>query len=284
MTHTMKTISKAIAISLIVMGIVAIALGWIITPEVAKVYFSSDGHISPIGLETLGIYRTRSLIAGYFLILLGILFSPIVVTQRMLEHPKIAIRNEKFVVGFLFLVGSIFRLISIAYVGVNSPFIMGGLFAEFSQQLVNNNYSLPAQIPYYSDGGIPFAYPPLPFYIKAILINIFSIPKFTVVNVLPAFITLLTLPSFYILIRVIKFEYWTRMAIFAAFAIYPNAFREQIEGKGLAEAFGTLSIIWFMISLLFERTIAMVSNHISCLEYPGQSVSLPPPEVRLVQR
>jgi hypothetical protein len=96
----------------------------------------------------------------------------------------------------ILLIGGFFRLYHLFIVPMDQPFRLGGLFYEFSRQIASHNFSFPTQIPYYSAGGIPFAYPPLSFYIQALVLRWWDPALFWSVNLLPPLITLLTLPAF----------------------------------------------------------------------------------------
>lgn len=72
----------------------------------------------------------------------------------------------------------------------------GGLFAEFARQIAQHHFVLPRTIEHYFAGGIPYAYPPLPFYVAAFLTDVLTIPRPLVVDFLPPLITILTLVAF----------------------------------------------------------------------------------------
>ncbi len=159
-------------------------------------------------------------------------------------------RIESYIVVAIIAIGSIFRFVHLLFVDLHLPFRLGGLYLEFARQIVKHRYMLPDRIPYYTDGGIPFAYPPLPFYIEAVLIDIFHFPVFLVVNLLPPVISVLSLVSFYILTRELKLELPVKVTALFAYALIPSAFMEQTEAAGLAESFGSLAVIWLMITLM----------------------------------
>jgi len=112
---------------------------------------------------------------------------------------------------------------------------------------------MPARIPFYTDGGLPFAYPPLPFYVEAALTDLLSLPKFVVANTLPPVIAALSLVSFCLFVQKLELGFKTQLVALTAYATIPIAFAEQIESAGLAEAFGSLALIWFAISLVSVR-------------------------------
>lgn len=157
----------------------------------------------------------------------------------------------RILVCCIILLGAFIRVVHLVFVGFDLPFRYGGLFLEFAEQIVGNGYRMPVRIPFYTDGGIPFAYPPLPFYLEAILLDVFSLPKFLVVNLLPPLVAVLTLPLFHLLTRAMGLEPETRLAALVAYATMPATFRDLIEGAGLAEAFGSLALIGFAISLVW---------------------------------
>lgn len=180
--------------------------------------------------------------------------------------------------------GTVVRLLHLGFVGVDTPFHLGGLFVEFSQQIAAHGFRLPARIPLYTDGGIPFAYPPLPFYLEAFLLSVLSLPKFTVVNLLPPLIAIMAIHSFYLLTRQLAFDASAQLFALWAYATMPVAFQQQIEGGGLAESVGSLSLIWFAISLVRARSTRTAAGYaqagvfwaISVLASPGSAYASVP--------
>ena len=150
----------------------------------------------------------------------------------------------------LIFLGIYIRLSHLARIASDAPFRLGGLFYEFSQQIIESGYALPKTIPFYSAGGIPFAYPPLGFYVQALIIDIFSPPRFWTVNWVPPLVAALTVPSFYFLLRKLTDDQNLVLGALLAYALMPATFSNQIEAAGLAEAFGTLSLIWYVYFLL----------------------------------
>ncbi len=146
--------------------------------------------------------------------------------------------------------GAGLRLYPLFIFPIDEPFRLGGLFYEFSNQIVLNNFVFPETIPYYSAGGIPFAYPPLSFYMQAILIHLFNPALFFTVNLLPPLITILTLPAFYWMIQQYTDNHQLAIAGLFAYALMPAAFINQIEAAGLAEALGSVALILYLGLLL----------------------------------
>lgn len=150
-----------------------------------------------------------------------------------------------------FLVGIAFRIYHLFLIGFDIPFNLGGLFYQMSIEIIENDFLLPSSIPYYFPGGIPFAYPPLGFYIQAIIIKLFSPNQFLTVNILPPFFSILSLFGFFFLAQKLIPNKVGVVAALFTFSIIPVAFSEQIEAMGLAESIGTLFLILFILSLLW---------------------------------
>ncbi|WP_433623758.1 ArnT family glycosyltransferase [Halomicrococcus sp. NG-SE-24] len=65
-----------------------------------------------------------------------------------------------------------------------------GLYGAMAEAILANGYRLPARIPHYTSGGIPFAYPPLGFYGLAGLLDLTGLDYLTLVRVLPGLFAL----------------------------------------------------------------------------------------------
>jgi hypothetical protein len=157
--------------------------------------------------------------------------------------------ERRLLVGGIILLGLVLRLVHLAFIDLSVPFRLGGLYLEFAEQILAHRYALPHTIPFYTDGGIPFAYPPLPFYVAAVLLDL-GLPKFLVVNLLPPLVAALAVPSFYLLTRELRLSFPTQLAALLAFVTLPVGYAEQLEAGGLAEAFGGLALIWLVIGLV----------------------------------
>lgn len=150
----------------------------------------------------------------------------------------------------LIAVGMLTRVIHLLFIPLDIPYAAGGLFAEFATQIAQGGYALPRQIPYVSDGGIPYAYPPLPFYLAALLIDVFGINDLTLFNILPPIIGALTVPAFAALIRALGLDRREQIVALGLYIVLPVAYIEFLYGEGLAEASGGLAIIVLGIALV----------------------------------
>jgi hypothetical protein len=170
--------------------------------------------------------------------------------QKILSKLLLVASNKKVLVILILIFGAVIRFLPLVLEGVSIPFRSGGLFLEFSRQILLHGYRLPPVIPFYSDGGIPFAYPPLPFYFEGFLLNFFPNSEFVIANVLPPTISMINLVLFYILTREYQLNKRGQLVALVAYATMPVAFISVIESAGLAEAFGSLALIMFAFILL----------------------------------
>jgi hypothetical protein len=127
---------------------------------------------------------------------------------------------------------------------------MGGLYLLFAREIVRGGFALPAHIPYYTAAGLPYAYPPLAFYVEALVLRLLALPTFVVVNGLPALLSCLTVGAFFLLAREFLAEdRWALLAT-AVYALLPAAFYEHLAGEGLVESLGTLFFILGVLALV----------------------------------
>lgn len=193
-------------------------------------------------------------------------------------------RLSRSVVFALLLVGVIglgvlMRTFHLFFVPLELPYHSGGLFAEFSHQIVLNGFRLPERIPYYSEAGIPYAYPPLPFYVLAALTETLPFSYIELINVLPPIVGAGGMLALYGLTRAFGLSRRVSLGSLAVFAVLPSAYTEVLYGEGLAESFGLLATIGFAATFrLFaaQRTlrsalITGVAGGLCVLASPGSA-------------
>ena len=155
---------------------------------------------------------------------------------------------EPWLATMIILVGAVIRLAHLPF--SISDTRSGGLFLAFAREIADNSYLLPANIPHYTDGGLPFAYPPLSFYLEAMLAYGAGAPEHIIVNVLPPAIAVVSLLSFHVLAGAMRLRSDVRLLSLFIFAVSWAAFEHQVEAGGLAEATGTLTLIWLAIAFV----------------------------------
>jgi hypothetical protein len=90
--------------------------------------------------------------------------------------------------------GLLVAQVSLAY---SHPAGYAGLYSLMSELVLENNFSLPAGIPYYNGAALPFAYPPLGPYLEAALIRLTNLSTLEYARIFPAIVGLLTLVAAY---------------------------------------------------------------------------------------
>jgi hypothetical protein len=130
----------------------------------------------------------------------------------------------------------------------------GGMFSVMVDDLKANRYLIPT-FTTYNNSDIPFAYPPLGFYLGALLADVFGMRSFDVVRWIPAFFASLSIPAFYFLsLRLLKDKYHASLSTLF-FALVPRAFFWLIMGGGLTRApgqFFMLLALGFIVRLYEE--------------------------------
>jgi hypothetical protein len=140
-------------------------------------------------------------------------------------------------VFFMTVIGLAVRLA--APLQASFPLNDGGLFYAMIIDLQETSYTLPLHATYNS-AEIPFAYPPLAFYLTGLLSDLLQISVIELVRVLPAIVSALTIPAFYFLAREITDSKVQIVFGVFAFALLPRDFAWLIMGGGITRSFGML--------------------------------------------
>lgn len=119
------------------------------------------------------------------------------------------------------------------------PLNDGGLFYLMTQELQRAGYRLPAYTAY-NEAGLPFAYPPLGFYLAGLLDAAGPWSLLHVFRWLPAALSILTIAAFCALAHDLLREERTVAAAALAFALLPRSFCWSIMGGGITRSLGFL--------------------------------------------
>jgi hypothetical protein len=152
------------------------------------------------------------------------------------------------------LIGGYIRLAQVA--GAPFPLNDGGLFYTMICDLQANHYSLPV-FTTYNAAQIPFAYPPLSFYLAGFLSDVFRWPLLDMLRWLPALVSTLAIPAFYLLAKeMLRSQSLAALAAFI-FALLPRAFDWLIMGGGITRSPG------FLFALLALCQIHRLYTHLN---------------------
>lgn len=123
------------------------------------------------------------------------------------------------------------------------PAYEGGLYLQFAEEIVQNGYALPERIPYYLEGGIPFAYPPLVFYLIAIVTDITGVDPVALELYAPGAIAIVYLIPFYYLTKELLDSPRKAGIGTVFFAVTPPVLRWHISAGGIVRAVAVLFML-----------------------------------------
>lgn len=122
------------------------------------------------------------------------------------------------------------------------PLNDGGMFYDMTRELQANNYRLPAKTSY-NGLDLPYAYPPLGFYLTALLSSLGWIPLLDLFLWLPAFLATLAIPAFYIFARALLANDLRAALATLFFALTPGSYFWHLMGGGVTRATGMLFLL-----------------------------------------
>lgn len=129
------------------------------------------------------------------------------------------------------------------------PINDGGMFYSMIEDLYTNHFLLP-KFTSYNLLDIPFAYPPLGFYIGALL-KALGVNTTQIIMFLPPAISTLAILAFCNLAHQIFKGSWSHTALATlAFALIPRSYSWFVMGGGLTRSLGQLFLLLFLASIL----------------------------------
>jgi hypothetical protein len=123
------------------------------------------------------------------------------------------------------------------FIGTDWPLNDGGMFATAISEIARNGYALPATLDY-NGQTIPFAYPPLAFYIAAVVSQLGQIAPVDVLRVLPFLFSCLSVAAFYRLARRLLSDDRAVIAATLGFGLVPSGWIWMVMGGGLTRGLG----------------------------------------------
>jgi hypothetical protein len=147
-----------------------------------------------------------------------------------------------------------------APMNAGGPVNDGGLFLHMTRDLQSSHFALPT-ITTYNQSNIPFAYPPLGFYITGAIQSLSKISLLVLFTYLPAIFSALAILAFYFL--ALQFTNDQLKAALAAlfYALIPKSFDWAIMGGGVTRApalcfsFLTLAFAYRLLTTKDSRNI-----------------------------
>jgi len=135
------------------------------------------------------------------------------------------------------------------------PLNDGGMFYQMTQELIANHYHLPL-FTHYNNLQVPFAYPPLPFYVIGFLSDSLQINLLDLFRILPAVISIFAIPAMYCLAKEITGDKAVTTLATILFSLLPSSFDWLIMGGGISRSLG---FVFSLMTLL--QTIKLYKKH-----------------------
>ena len=172
-------------------------------------------------------------------------------------------RDHSSTIAIIFLTLLAFGVRLISVLPAAFPLNDGGLFHDLIATLVANHFNLPT-FSLYNGQSIPYAYPPLAFYLVGVLSQMIQIAPLQLLQFVPVLLTVACIPAFYVL--AVKILESPRQAALAtlAFAFMPRTFDWLIMGGGVTRALGLLLAL-----LLMRQIVSLFSGQSRKAIVPG---------------
>ncbi|QLG60373.1 ArnT family glycosyltransferase [Halorarum salinum] len=116
------------------------------------------------------------------------------------------------------------------------PAYGAGLYLQIAEQIVDNGYRLPVSVPNYTADGVPFAYPPLMFYVSAVLMDVGGVTPLALSRYLPVVVTTLYLVPYYFLSRELLDSNLEATIATTLLAVTPPTLQWHLSAGGLVRA------------------------------------------------
>lgn len=194
------------------------------------------------------------------------------VNKRFLKRIK-DIPAERLISAVLLFLGIVYG-ISVRWnfiSGSDFPVNDGGFFYQMIVDLIENHYRLPMYTTY-NQANIPFAYPPLGFYLIAGIHTLTAIPVVKLLTYSPFVISVATIPVCYQFTKIFFGEkIFLRALATYIFATLPRSFEWFVMGGGITRSLG---FIFALLALIYaskefqERNLTanlLITALFSCL-------------------
>lgn len=177
-------------------------------------------------------------------------------------------------VTYIMLIGLVIRLVPVLSAAV--PLNDGGLFYIMLRDLQANHYLLPAYTTY-NAANIPFAYPPLGFYLTGLISDLFCWPLLDAMRFIPVILNVLAIPVFFLFAHELLQSKTQAALATILFSLAPRMFEWRMMGGGITRAPG---LIFALLTLYHVYRLYTTSKpkHVLLSIFFGAGVVLTHPE------
>ena len=127
------------------------------------------------------------------------------------------------------------------------PGFGAGLFLQIAEEVVAAGYALPTRITGYTPGGVPFAYPPLPFYLLAALVDVGGADPVAVSRYLPVVLVVAAVVPYFYLSKALLGSVPEAGLATTLLATAPTVLRWHLSAGGVVRA---LAFLFVLVGLL----------------------------------
>lgn len=126
---------------------------------------------------------------------------------------------------------------------VNFPIANGGYYYQLTQELIDNNFMIPP-LSYYNEQSIPYAHPPLGFYITAGAARLFNWTLIDAFRWVPLWVSILIIGRVYRLAALMTHSKGMGFMAALIFMLMPNNIIWLISGGSVVHGSGLLLALW----------------------------------------
>ncbi|QLG29723.1 hypothetical protein HUG10_19145 (plasmid) [Halorarum halophilum] len=153
--------------------------------------------------------------------------------QNLSDRPSLSLEELPWL-GVALSVGT---LVGAVYLITHPyPAYGAGLFLEIAERIATNGYRLPSHVSHYTADGVPLAYPPLMFYVSALLMNGAGVDPVALTRYLPVVCTTLYLVPYYFISRELLSSKLEATVATTLLAVTPPALQWHLSAGGLVRA------------------------------------------------
>lgn len=175
------------------------------------------------------------------------------------------------------ILGGVFRILPPFLSDI--PIGDGGLFYKMIEEVQNNQFRLPDFIEY-NEIEIPFAYPPLAFYLAGAISTWLDISILTMMRWMPSIVLVITLPFIFLLVKFLSNSTLQAGVTVFIYALLPRSLTWFIMGGGVTRSLGNL----FLVLALTQIYLMLAKGHIKyilgailfsslvCLSHPEAAI------------
>jgi hypothetical protein len=255
-----RSIALAVIALFLIIGVLALSYGLVLTPVYAEKHLYSGDQLTPDALESLRDRQVSVLVLGGYLTLIGV--AVLTASMALSVHPQVVLvkaLNSKHVVLCAGI--SLWAVLYIVYLLRHTiPSNPGGFYLESSRQLARNGFLIPRYVEGFGKSGIPFAFPPLAFYVLGGVGALVGGEYIAALYIPGLLLPIQALAAYFFMRRWRKSEtaaQWTAVVLM----LVPHIFYRTLWGDGITTG---LSGVFLLLSWGFAVTDSKIHFYRRC--------------------